>query len=194
MPYNLPNLLTWLRILAIPLFVGIFYFPHSWLSPANQNLVATLIFAGAAITDWLDGYLARVLDQTSAFGAFLDPVADKLMVSAALIVLVYLGRLDAPIALIIIGREITVSALREWMAQIGQSKSIAVSFLGKIKTTSQMIAIPLLLYHENIGEHFNPQEIGTWLIYIAAVLTLWSMFYYLKAAIPQVLKVEKKDF
>ena len=194
MPYNLPNLLTWLRILAIPLFVGIFYFPHSWLSPANQNLVATLIFAGAAITDWLDGYLARVLDQTSAFGAFLDPVADKLMVSAALIVLVYLGRLDAPIALIIIGREITVSALREWMAQIGQSKSIAVSFLGKIKTTSQMIAIPLLLYHENIGEHFNPQEIGTWLIYIAAVLTLWSMFYYLKAAIPQVVKVEKKDF
>ena len=193
MPYNLPNLLTWLRILAIPLFVGIFYFPHSWLSPINQNLVATLIFSGAAITDWLDGYLARVLNQTSAFGAFLDPVADKLMVSAALIVLVYLGRLDAPIALIIIGREITVSALREWMAQIGQSKSIAVSFLGKIKTTSQMIAIPLLLYHENIGEHFNPQEIGTWLIYIAAFLTLWSMFYYLKAAIPQVLKVEKKD-
>ena len=105
MPYNLPNLLTWLRILAIPLFVGIFYFPHSWLSLTNQNLVATAIFAGAAITDWLDGYLARVLNQTSAFGAFLDPVADKLMVSAALIVLVYLGRLDAPIALIIIGRE-----------------------------------------------------------------------------------------
>ena len=193
MPYNLPNLLTWLRILAIPLFVGIFYFPPSWLSPANQNLVATLIFAGAAVTDWLDGYLARVLNQTSAFGAFLDPVADKLMVSAALIVLVYLGRLDAPIALIIIGREITVSALREWMAQIGQSKSVAVSFLGKIKTTSQMIAIPLLLYHENIGENFKPQEIGTWFIYIAAVLTLWSMFYYLKAAIPQVLRDEKKS-
>lgn len=193
MPYNLPNLLTWLRILAIPLFVGIFYFPHSWLSPVNQNLVATLIFAGAAVTDWLDGYLARVLNQTSAFGAFLDPVADKLMVSAALIVLVYLGRLDAPIALIIIGREITVSALREWMAQIGQSKSVAVSFLGKIKTTSQMIAIPLLLYHENIGGNFNAQEVGTWLIYIAAVLTLWSMFYYLKAAAPQVLKDETKD-
>lgn len=193
MPCNLPNLLTWLRILAIPLFVGIFYFPHTWLSPANQNLIATLIFAGAAITDWLDGYLARVLNQTSAFGAFLDPVADKLMVSAALIVLVYLGRLDAPIALIIIGREITVSALREWMAQIGQSKSVAVSFLGKIKTTAQMIAIPLLLYHENIGEHFSSQEIGTWLIYIAAVLTLWSMFYYLKAAMPQVIKVEQKD-
>lgn len=193
MPYNLPNLLTWLRILAIPLFVGIFYFPHSWLSLTNQNLVATAIFAGAAITDWLDGYLARVLNQTSAFGAFLDPVADKLMVSAALIVLVYLGRLDAPIALIIIGREITVSALREWMAQIGRSKSVAVSFLGKIKTTSQMIAIPLLLYHDSIGEHFNPQEIGTWLIYIAAVLTLWSMFYYLKAALPQVLNDEKQN-
>jgi CDP-diacylglycerol--glycerol-3-phosphate 3-phosphatidyltransferase/cardiolipin synthase len=173
--------------------VGIFYFPPSWLSPDNQNLVATLIFAGAAVTDWLDGYLARVLNQTSAFGAFLDPVADKLMVSAALIVLVYLGRLDAPIALIIIGREITVSALREWMAQIGQSKSVAVSFLGKIKTTSQMIAIPLLLYHENIGENFNPQEIGTWFIYIAAVLTLWSMFYYLKAAMPQALRDEKKN-
>ena len=188
MPFNLPNILTWLRILAIPLFVGIFYLPHSWLTPIEQNWVATLIFAGAAITDWLDGYLARILNQTSAFGAFLDPVADKLMVCAALIVLVYLERLDAPIALIIIGREIAVSALREWMAQIGQSKSVAVSFLGKIKTTAQMIAIPLLLYHEKIGEHFDPQEVGTWLIYIAAVLTLWSMAYYLKAALPQVMK------
>ena len=192
MPFNLPNILTWLRILAIPLFVGIFYLPHDWLSPAQQNLVATLIFAGAAITDWLDGYLARVLNQTSAFGAFLDPVADKLMVCAALIVLVYLERLDAPIAFVIIGREITVSALREWMAQIGQSKSVAVSFLGKIKTTSQMIAIPLLLHHEKIGEHFDPQQVGTWFIYIAAVLTLWSMFYYLKAAVPKVLEDETK--
>ncbi len=191
MPYNLPNLLTWLRILAIPLFVGIYYLPEEWLSPPQKNLTATLIFAGAAITDWLDGYLARVLNQSSAFGAFLDPVADKLMVSAALIVLVYLGRLDAPIALIIIGREITVSALREWMAQIGQSKSVAVSFLGKIKTTSQMIAIPLLLYHDRIGEHFEPQLVGTWLIYVAAVLTIWSMFYYLKVAIPQALSMEK---
>lgn len=193
MLYNVPNLLTFLRILAIPLFVGIFYFPHSWLLPENQNLVATLIFASAAITDWLDGYLARVMNQTSAFGAFLDPVADKLMVSAALIVLVYLGRLDAPIALIIIGREIAISALREWMAQIGKSKSVAVSFLGKIKTTSQMIAIPLLLYHDAIGEHFDPQLIGTWLIYIAAFLTLLSMFYYLKVALPLALK-KKKEF
>jgi CDP-diacylglycerol--glycerol-3-phosphate 3-phosphatidyltransferase/cardiolipin synthase len=185
---NLPNLLTWLRILAIPLFVGIFYLPPTWLSPFGQNLIATIIFSGAAITDWLDGYLARTLNQMSAFGAFLDPVADKLMVAAALIVLVHLERLDAPIALIIIGREITVSALREWMAHIGKSKSVAVSFLGKIKTASQMIAIPLLLYHEKIGDHFDSQVIGTWLIYLAAILTLWSMIYYLKAAIPQALK------
>lgn len=187
MPYNLPNLLTWLRILAIPVFVGIFYFPANWLAPEHHNLVATIIFAGAALTDWLDGYLARVMNQTSAFGAFLDPVADKLMVTAALIMLVYLDRLDAPIALIIIGREITVSALREWMAQIGQSKSVAVSFLGKVKTASQMIAIPLLLYHDKIG-NFDPQLIGTWLMYLAAVLTLWSMIYYLKAAAPQAAK------
>ena len=188
MPFNLPNLLTWLRILAIPLFMGIFYFPPSWLPHADQNLIATIIFTVAAITDWLDGYLARVLNQTSAFGAFLDPVADKLMVAAALIVLVSLGRLDALIAFIIIGREITISALREWMAQIGKSKSVAVSFLGKIKTASQMIAIPLLLYHDKIGKSFDPQEIGTWLIYLAAILTLWSMAYYLRAAIPQALK------
>ncbi|MDH5480821.1 MAG: CDP-diacylglycerol--glycerol-3-phosphate 3-phosphatidyltransferase [Nitrosomonas sp.] len=190
MPYNLPNLLTWLRILAIPLFVGIFYLPPTWLTPANQNLIATLIFAGAAITDWLDGYLARVLNQTSAFGAFLDPVADKLMVAAALIVLVSLDRLGAPIALIIIGREIAVSALREWMAQIGQSKSVAVSFLGKVKTAAQMTAIPMLLYYDNVGGYFDAQVVGTWLIYLAAVLTLWSMIYYLKAAIP--LAVEDK--
>lgn len=182
--YNLPNLLTWLRILAIPLFVGIFYLPDDWLTPMQKNLTATLIFAGAAITDWLDGYLARALNQTSAFGAFLDPVADKLMVAAALIVLVHLDRLGAPIALIIIGREIAVSALREWMAQIGKSKSVAVSFLGKIKTTAQMIAIPLLLYQVDLAAGINAQEIGTWLIYAAALLTLWSMVYYLKAAIP----------
>ncbi|MBX3640531.1 MAG: CDP-diacylglycerol--glycerol-3-phosphate 3-phosphatidyltransferase [Nitrosomonas sp.] len=189
--YNLPNILTWLRILAIPLFVGIFYLPDSWLTPMQKNLAATLIFTGAAITDWLDGYLARALNQTSAFGAFLDPVADKLMVAAALIVLVYLDRLGAPIALIIIGREIAVSALREWMAQIGKSKSVAVSFLGKIKTTAQMIAIPLLLYQVDLVAGLNAQEIGTWLIYAAALLTLWSMVYYLKAAIPQAIDYDK---
>jgi cardiolipin synthase len=184
MPFNLPNLLTWLRIMLIPLFVGIFYFKVSWVSEPNQNLVATAIFTVAAITDWLDGWLARKLNQMSAFGAFLDPVADKLMVAAALITLVQLGRVDAIIALIIIGREITISALREWMAQIGAGKSVAVSFLGKIKTVSQMVAIPLLLYHDRIGV-FDPQFWGTWLIYIAALLTLISMAYYLKVALPQ---------
>lgn len=187
MPLNLPILLTWLRIILIPLFVGIFYFEKSWVSASNQNLVATVIFTVAAITDWLDGWLARRLNQTSAFGAFLDPVADKLMVAAALIVLVQIARVDAVIALIIIGREITVSALREWMAKIGEAKSMAVSFMGKIKTVSQMISIPLLLYHDHIGI-FDPQRIGTWLIYIAALLTLISMGYYLKMALPQAWK------
>ena len=179
MPLNVPNLLTWLRILLIPVFVGIFY-----LSVPNQNLLATIVFVLAALTDWLDGWLARKLNQASAFGAFLDPVADKLMVAAALITLVQLARVDAIIALIIIGREIAVSALREWMAKIGEARSVAVSFVGKIKTTSQMIAIPLLLYHDRIGT-FSTQRVGTWLIYIAAVLTLLSMGYYLKAALPQ---------
>jgi len=184
MPLNLPNLLTWLRIILIPLFVGIFYFEKSWVSGPNQNLVATIIFTAAAITDWLDGWLARKLNQTSAFGAFLDPVADKLMVAAALITLVQLERVDAIIALIIIGREITISALREWMAKSGEAKSIAVSFLGKIKTVSQMVAVPLLLYHDPLGA-FDPQQVGTWLIVLAAALTLASMAYYLKVALPQ---------
>ncbi len=187
MPLNIPNLLTWLRIILIPLFVGIFYFEKSWVSLPNQNLVATVIFTLAAVTDWFDGWLARKLNQTSEFGAFLDPVADKLMVAAALIVLLQLGRVDAIVTLIIIGREIAISALREWMAQIGASKSVAVSFVGKIKTVSQMVAIPLLLYDDPLGA-FDPHRVGTWLIYIAAVLTLISMFYYLKMALPQINK------
>src|SRR5574340_1545654 len=170
MPFNLPNVLTWMRIFAIPLFVGIFSFPSTWLSQSDQNLIATIVFTGAAITDWLDGYLARVLRQTSAFGAFLDPVADKLMVAAALIVLVKLKRVDALIALIIIGREITISALREWMAGVGQGRSVAVSFLGKLKTFAQMIAILLLLYHDRVLQ-INTPAVGTALIYIAAILT-----------------------
>jgi cardiolipin synthase len=190
MPFNLPNLLTWLRIILIPLFVGIFYFEKSWVSVPNQNLVATIIFTAAAITDWLDGWLARKLNQTSAFGEFLDPVADKLMVAAALITLVQLERVDGIVALIIIGREITISALREWMAKIGQARSVAVSFLGKFKTLSQMVAIPLLLYHDRIGA-FSPQHVGTWLIYIAALLTLVSMAYYLKVALPQAWKASE---
>src|SRR5687768_11593733 len=187
MPLNLPNLLTWLRILLIPLFVGIFYFDKSWVSGPNQNLVATVIFTAAAITDWLDGWLARKLNQTSAFGAFLDPVADKVMVAAALIILVQLERVDAIIALIIIGREITISALREWMAQIGETRSVAVSMLGKIKTASQMLAIPLLLYHDPVGG-FEPKVWGTWLIYVAAALTLGSMVWYLKLSLPRAWK------
>ena len=181
MPLNVPNLLTWLRILMIPLVVGVFYVPEIWLSSWHRNLIATALFAAAAITDWLDGYLARRLNQISAFGAFLDPVADKLMIAAALIVLVELERANAIIAVVIIGREIVVSALREWMAKIGQSKSVAVNFLGKVKTISQMIAVPLLLYHNRIG-FLDPQRVGTWLIYVAAVLTLLSMLYYLKLA------------
>jgi CDP-diacylglycerol--glycerol-3-phosphate 3-phosphatidyltransferase/cardiolipin synthase len=187
MPLNIPNLLTWLRILAIPLFVGILYFPEftDWLTTAEANMVATGIFVVAAITDWFDGYLARRLNQTSAFGAFLDPVADKLMVAAALIVLVEMGRADGLVALIIVGREITISALREWMAQIGQAKSVAVSLLGKIKTISQMIAIPFLLYDGLLFNVINCRTIGRILIWVAAILTLWSMFYYLKAAFPR---------
>jgi cardiolipin synthase len=184
MPLNVPNLLTWLRILMIPLVVGVFYVPDLVMSAWHRNLIATVIFTGAALTDWLDGYLARRLNQMSAFGAFLDPVADKLMIAAALIVLVELERVNAVIAMIIIGREIAISALREWMAKIGQAKSVAVNFLGKVKTISQMIAIPLLLYHDKLGM-LNPQRVGTWLIYFAATLTLVSMFYYLKLAAPR---------
>ena len=187
MPLTIPNLLTWLRIALIPLFVGVFYFEKTWISGSEQNLVATIIFVVAAVTDWLDGWLARKLHQTSAFGAFLDPVADKLMIAAALIVLLQLGRVDAIVALIIIGREIAISALREWMAKLGASKSIAVSFFGKIKTISQMVAIPLLLYADPIGA-FQPIIVGTWLIYVAAALTLISMLYYLKVALPHAVK------
>jgi cardiolipin synthase len=181
MPLNVPNLLTWLRILMIPAILGVFYLPDRWLTVTEANLVATVLFVAAAITDWLDGYLARRLNQTSAFGAFLDPVADKLMVAAALILLVELARMNAVIAFIIIGREIAVSALREWMARIGEARSVAVNFLGKVKTFSQMLSIPMLLYHEPLGS-FDPQEWGTWLIWIAALLTLTSMLYYLKLA------------
>jgi CDP-diacylglycerol--glycerol-3-phosphate 3-phosphatidyltransferase/cardiolipin synthase len=171
----------------IPVFIGIFYVSDHTLSLHHKHLLSSLLFAFAAITDWLDGYLARSLNQTSAFGAFLDPVADKLMVAAALIVLVNLTYVGALVAFIIIGREIAISALREWMAQLGNSKSIAVSMLGKIKTTFQMLAILLLLYHEPVMG-FPTHEMGTLLIYVAAVLTLWSMAYYLMLAMPQIVK------
>ncbi len=183
MPLNIPNLLTWARIVLIPLFVGVFYAPETWLTLAQQNLIATAIFIVAAVTDWFDGWLARRLEQTSAFGAFLDPVADKLMVAAALIVLVQLERVDAIIAIIIIGREIAISALREWMAKIGAARSIAVSFVGKIKTTAQMIAVPMLLYRSALLG-IDMLWLGTLLINVAAVLTLWSMGYYLQKVWP----------
>jgi CDP-diacylglycerol--glycerol-3-phosphate 3-phosphatidyltransferase/cardiolipin synthase len=183
MPLNIPNLLTWLRIVMIPLFVGIFYVPGEWMTPAARNISATALFTAAALTDWLDGFLARTLNQMSAFGEFLDPVADKLMVAAALVLLVGLERAHPLVAFIIIGREITISALREWMAKIGHSRSVAVSMLGKLKTVSQMVAIPLLLYHLPIGP-LDSQLIGTILLLGAAFLTLLSMVYYLKLALP----------
>jgi cardiolipin synthase (CMP-forming) len=179
MPFNLPNTLTWLRIALIPLFVAVFYLPDGFIPAHSINLIASLIFLLAAVTDWLDGWLARRLKQMSAFGAFLDPVADKLMVAAALIVLVDLNRASVDVALIIIGREIAISALREWMARIGQTKEVAVAFIGKLKTTAQMAAILLLLYHAPLPGFPHTIVIGRWLLYLAAVLTLWSMVHYL---------------
>ena len=184
MPFNIPILLTWLRVALIPLVVGVYYLPTTMLPVADQNLAATLVFLIAAITDWFDGFLARRWNQTSAFGAFLDPVADKLMVAGALLVLVQLDRANAVLSFVIIGREIAISALREWMAQIGASKSVAVSSLGKIKTTAQMAAIPLLLYHDVLFGAIDTQFWGSRLLEIAAVLTVWSMFYYLRLAWP----------
>jgi len=181
---NIPTALTWLRIILIPVFVGIYYVPQEWLSQAMANWVGMGVFALAAITDWLDGYLARRLGATSAFGAFLDPVADKLMVAAALILLVELGRAEAYLAIIIIGREIAISALREWMAQLGRSRKTAVAFIGKVKTVAQMTAIIALLLWENVVPGISTQILGTAALWIAAILTLWSMFHYLRRAAP----------
>ncbi|MBI1907284.1 MAG: CDP-diacylglycerol--glycerol-3-phosphate 3-phosphatidyltransferase [Rhodocyclales bacterium] len=192
MPLNIPNTLTWARIALIPLFVGVFYLPDATLATGSKNLIATVIFMVAAVTDWFDGYLARSLGQTSAFGAFLDPVADKLMVATALILLVQLARLDAIIAVVMIGREITISALREWMARIGRSASVAVATIGKFKTAAQMSAIPMLLYNERVLS-VDLRMLGSVLIYIAAALTLWSMGYYLRRALPQLLHPEAQQ-
>jgi cardiolipin synthase len=182
---NTPNLVTLSRIILIPILIGVYYTPDGWLTRETQNIVGTSVFIFAGITDWLDGYLARKLNQMSAFGAFLDPVADKLIVVAALVVLLHLEppRVHAFVALIIIGREIAISALREWMAKVGQAKSVAVAFIGKLKTVSQMVAIPLLLFHERLLG-LDCQWLGTILINVAAVLTVISMFYYLRKALP----------
>ena len=181
--FNLPTMLTWARIVAIPLIVGVFYLP---LPAEVRNLAATVMFVVFAWTDWLDGFLARKLNQTSAFGAFLDPVADKFLVCASLLVLVHLQRTDVFVALIIIGREIAISALREWMANIGASKSVAVHMLGKLKTAVQMVAIPFLLYDGVLLERIDARWWGNLLIWVAAVLTVWSMVYYLRKALPEI--------
>ena len=181
---NIPTALTWLRIVLIPVFVGVYYAPDAWLSQMARDWIGMGVFALAAITDWLDGYLARRWGQTSAFGAFLDPVADKLMVAAALILLVALGRADAWLAIIIIGREIAISALREWMAQLGRSRNVAVAFVGKIKTVAQMTALIALLLWEDVIPGVSTPFLGTIALWIAAILTLWSMFHYLKLAAP----------
>jgi cardiolipin synthase (CMP-forming) len=181
--FNLPMLLTWARIVAIPLVVGVFYLP---LDPATRNLVATVLFVVVAITDWADGYLARKLNQTSAFGAFLDPVADKFLICAALLILLELGRVHSLVAFVIIGREIAISALREWMAQIGASRSVAVHMIGKLKTVAQMVAIPFLLYDGKLFNLIDTRLWGTVLLLIAAVLTIWSMVYYLQKALPEI--------
>jgi CDP-diacylglycerol--glycerol-3-phosphate 3-phosphatidyltransferase len=180
---TLPTLLTWARIFAIPLIVGVFYLP---LDAPTRNLVATVLFVAVAITDWLDGWLARKLNQTSAFGAFLDPVADKFLICAALLILLQLDRVNALVAFVIIGREIAISALREWMAQIGASASVAVHMIGKVKTAVQMTAIPFLLFDGLLFGFMDTRIWGTALIYAAAVLTIWSMVYYLRKAVPEI--------
>jgi len=178
--WNTPNILTMLRILLIPVFVIVFYAEASW-----APYVAAAVFGAAALTDWLDGYLARRWEQTSALGAFLDPDADKLMVAVALVLVVQSDPrvLVALPAMVIIGREITVSALREWMAEIGARAKVAVSKTGKIKTTAQMISIVLLILRDTA---FGPwvYGLGLILLHVAAVLTLWSMILYLRAAWP----------
>ena len=180
---NLPNLLTFMRIVLIPIFIVVFYFPFPW-----AHGLAAAIFALASFTDWLDGYLARKLEQMSPFGAFLDPVADKLLVASSLLLLVgakNIGYITIP-AIIIVGREIVISALREWMAEIGSRASVTVSYIGKIKTTLQMFALFLLVA-------FSPAEswwgvCGFILLYMAAILTIWSMVIYLSIAWPQLVK------
>ncbi|MEO8858408.1 MAG: CDP-diacylglycerol--glycerol-3-phosphate 3-phosphatidyltransferase [Burkholderiaceae bacterium] len=183
---TIPTILTWTRIVAIPLIIGIFYLPDTLVTVPGKNLMATVMFVLFAITDWLDGFLARKLNQSSSFGAFLDPVADKFLVCASLLVLVHLNRADVFVGFIIIGREIAISALREWMAQLGASKSVAVHMIGKLKTVGQMVAIPFLLYDGLLFDRIDTHMWGTWLIWIAAVLTVWSMVYYLQKAIPEI--------
>lgn len=190
MLFNTPNLLTFLRIALIPAFIVAYYLAKPW-----AHALATGLFILAALTDWLDGYLARRLEQTSPFGAFLDPVADKLMIAAALVLLVadpYVQahvldtRLFSVVVLVILGREIAVSALREWMSEVGKRSHVAVSVIGKAKTSAQMIAIPFLLWRDPFWD-LPVFQLGEILLYSAAALTLWSMLSYLKAAWPNLI-------
>ena len=181
--FTIPTIMTWTRIVAIPLIVGVFY---SDLAMEQRNFWATTLFVVFALTDWLDGFLARKLNQTSSFGAFLDPVADKFLVCASLLVLVHMHRVHVIVALIIVGREIAISALREWMAQMGAGKSVAVHFVGKLKTTVQMVAIPFLLYNGQLFGFIDTHQWGTVLIWIASILTIWSMVYYMQKALPEI--------
>ena len=185
MLFNVPTALTWLRIILIPVFVGVYYLPNAWVSLPHKNWLAMSVFALAAITDWADGYLARKLGQTSAFGAFLDPVADKLMVAVTLFLLVQENPtpLMAVTSAIIVGREISISALREWMAEIGQRAHVRVAWLGKIKTTLQIVAIVVLLYQHDL-EGLRLFHAGETLLVAAAVLTIWSAIVYVRAAWP----------
>jgi cardiolipin synthase len=182
--FTIPTIMTWTRIVAIPLIIGVYYLDS--LTIEMKNLTATVLFVLFAFTDWLDGFLARKLNQTSAFGAFLDPVADKFLVCAALLMLVQMDRVNVLVALIIIGREIAISSLREWMAQIGASKSVAVHMVGKLKTTVQMVAIPFLLYNGSLFGVIDTRTWGAVLIVVAAVLTVWSMVYYMQKALPEI--------
>ena len=180
---NLPLILTWARIACIPLLIAAYVPGVLPLDAGTRNQVAALLFIFAAVTDWLDGYLARKWNQTSNFGAFLDPVADKLIVSTALVLLVADGRVSELVTIIIIGREITISALREWMATMGKRKSVAVNMIGKFKTAAQLGAIPMLLDGSFVAG-LDMMFWGTLLIWVAAILTLWSMAYYLYVAWP----------
>ena len=182
--FTIPTIMTWTRIVAIPLIVAVYYIPG--LTDAARNVLATVMFVVFAITDWLDGFLARKLNQTSAFGAFLDPVADKFLVCASLLILVHMNRVHVLVALIIIGREIAISSLREWMAQIGAGKSVAVHMIGKLKTTVQMVAIPFLLFDGMLLGQIDTRVWGAVLIWVAAVLTVWSMVYYMQKALPEI--------
>ncbi|HKJ70429.1 MAG TPA: CDP-diacylglycerol--glycerol-3-phosphate 3-phosphatidyltransferase [Gammaproteobacteria bacterium] len=184
MTWNVPNILTLIRIAAIPLLMGVFVIP-GWAG----YVTSAVVFVLAAVTDWLDGYWARRYEQTSTFGAFLDPVADKLMVATALVLLTADERVPAILTVIIIGREITISALREWMAEIGKRAAVAVSWMGKVKTGAQMAAIVLLLLHAPVYG-VDAHLWGMVLLTIAAILTLWSMTLYLKAALPMILGTE----